>query len=86
MAAPWVYGEQLTLWFEDELSTGVEDVVMPEGMKFDGTTIMAQGMLEVYNIQGILMARANGSINTAGWQSGIYIIKSATSSIKLLIP
>jgi hypothetical protein len=23
---PWVYGEQLTLWFEDELSTGVEDI------------------------------------------------------------
>jgi hypothetical protein len=26
VAAPWVYGEQLTLWFEDELSTGVEDI------------------------------------------------------------
>ena len=86
VTAPWVYGEQLTLWFEDELYTGVEDVVMPNGVTFDGTTIMAQGMLEVYNIQGILMARANGSINTVGWQSGIYIIKSATSSIKLLIP
>jgi hypothetical protein len=59
---------------------------MPNGMTFDGTTIMAEGMIEVYNIQGILMARTNGSINTAGWQSGIYIIKSATSSIKLLIP
>jgi hypothetical protein len=55
-------------------------------MTFDGTTIMAEGMIEVYNIQGILMARTNGSINTAGWQSGIYIIKSATSTAKLLIP
>jgi hypothetical protein len=24
--APWVYGEQLTLWFEGELTTGVEDI------------------------------------------------------------
>ena len=24
--APWVYGEQLTLWFESELETGVEDI------------------------------------------------------------
>ena len=26
MDAPWVKGEQLTLWFESELSTGVEDI------------------------------------------------------------
>jgi hypothetical protein len=24
--APWVKGEQLTLWFEDELSTDLEDI------------------------------------------------------------
>jgi hypothetical protein len=84
--APCVYGEQLTLWFEAEITTDVEHIVLPNGITIDGTNIITDGMIEVYNIQGTLMATGNGTINTVGLQSGVYIIKSATSTAKLLIP
>lgn len=87
VAAPWVWNEGImTLWFEAEITTDVEHIVLPNGITIDGTNIIADGMIEVYNIQGTLMATGNSTINTVGLQSGVYIIKSATSTAKLLIP
>ena len=64
VAAPWVYGEQLTLWFESELNTGLEDIFggncgdiiggKPAAMKL---IINGQIMIirdgKIYNAQGV---------------------------------
>jgi hypothetical protein len=62
--APWVYGEQLTLWFESELETGVEDIFggncgdILGGCKQSAKKIIIDGQMYIlrhdglYNITG----------------------------------
>ena len=62
--APWVYGEQLTLWFESELETGVEDIFggncgdVLGGCKQSAKKIIIDGQMYIlrhdglYNITG----------------------------------
>jgi hypothetical protein len=62
--APWVYGEQLTLWFESELNTGLEDILGGNcgdinGGKPAAKKIIVNGQIliirdgKIYNAQGV---------------------------------
>jgi hypothetical protein len=85
--APWVWNEgNLTLWFEYEISSDIEQVEVPGGMNIQGSTVLSDGLIEVYNLQGALVISGIGQITTSNLQSGVYVIKSASSSAKLLIP
>ena len=62
--APWVHGEQLTLWFESELNTGLEDIFGGNcgdinGGKPAAKKIIVNGQIliirdgKIYNAQGV---------------------------------
>ena len=64
VAAPWVYGESLTLWFEGELNTGLEDIFGGNcgniiGGKPAAKKIIINGQIliirdgKIYNAQGV---------------------------------
>jgi hypothetical protein len=87
VAAPWVWNEGImTLWFEGNISTDIDQVLIPGGMSIQGTNVVSDGLIEVYNIQGTLVNSAMGHLNTSSLTSGVYIIKSGSATTKLLIP
>jgi hypothetical protein len=64
VAAPWVHGEQLTLWFESELNTGLEVIFGGNcgdinGGKPAAKKIIVNGQIliirdgKIYNAQGV---------------------------------
>jgi hypothetical protein len=64
VAAPWVYGEQLTLWFETELTTDIENIFPGNcGDVFGGEQSTAKKVL----IDGQLyILRPDGLYNATG--------------------
>ena len=59
VAAPWVYGEQLTLWFESELETGVGDIFggncgdILGGCKQSAKKIIIDGQMYILRYDGL---------------------------------
>ena len=86
----WVINEdsKLTLWFEKTLEIEPEekpedtpvDNVEHNSMAFDGQMILTEGLIRIYNINGILVAEGNNSISTAELNTGIYIVTVANNS------
>ena len=62
VTAPWVYGEQLTLWFETELTTGVEDIFggncgdVNAGSKQNARKLIIDGQLYILRSDGLYNA------------------------------
>jgi hypothetical protein len=87
VTAPWVWSDgRLLLWFENSSSTDVENLPNSNNVIINGNYIYANGLVEVYNMQGMLVAKNNDVINTNSLQSGVYVIKTTNSTIKLLVP
>lgn len=51
---------------------------------FDGTTLYAEGAIEVYNLQGIRLAAAGDKLDVTALPAGIYVARTATASAKFV--
>lgn len=49
-----------------------------------GDTLLAQGSIEVYRTDGVLVARGNGSVNVAPLAPGVYVARSAGATMKFV--
>ena len=90
--APWVLGtDGLSLWFEGNTpGTGVEDVVLSSGILLENGMMMTEGMLRVYDLNGLLHVQGMNAVNVSALPMGVYIIAitnaEGMSVQKLLIP
>lgn len=79
LESPWTISTVdggLKLWYEDGMSTSVEDTEFSEGaIKVDGELLKGDGLIEVYTINGMCVKAGKGMVNTNGLQSGVYIIR-----------
>ncbi len=66
---------------------GVEDVTDADSdISFDGTTVSAQGEeITVYNLQGVKVAEGLDSVSMQGFTAGVYIAKTPTKSLKIVV-
>ena len=65
---------------------GVENVSAEDSeISYNGTTITAPGLIELYNVQGVLVASAEGSLSTAPFASGIYVARCDGRSVKIVV-
>lgn len=54
-------------------------------ISFDGSTLSAAGTIELFNLQGVRVAVAQGSLSTEGLAAGMYIARAAGSTAKISI-
>ena len=92
VAAPWVMGETLKLWFEpDNVGSGVEDVVDNiDGIQLVGDNVESKGGIEIYNLSGMCVGRGQDKVSVSGLTCGVYVIRvsngTSVMATKLLVP
>ncbi len=63
--------------------TDIEEAVVEEGWSLNGYTIIADGEIQLYNLNGQIVARGNGA--AVAPQSGLYIVDVDGKRVKVLI-
>ena len=76
VAEPWVLEKNvLYLFFEDVvIEDAVEDVVIGEDLRIENGVLKGNGVLKVYNMNGMLMLQANGEIHIGTLPQGVYVV------------
>ncbi len=64
---------------EDVVSDGANDIIV------NGSLVSAPGHIEVYNVQGVLVATGTDSVDLGGMARGIYIARTANASAKVAV-
>ena len=67
-----------------EISTGIESVVVADGIRYAYGVVEAKGAIEVYNINGTVVARGNDNVDLAGLGRGVYIIRNGNQVRKVV--
>lgn len=82
VAAPWVLSETgLSLWFEGVVpGTSVEDVTSQSPIRWENGMLQADGMMRVYDVNGVLLMQGTNVLNTGALHMGVYIISVTTES------
>lgn len=72
---PWVLkNEVLQLFFEEMVEDAVEDVVVGEDLSIENGMLKGNGVLKVYNMNGVLMMQANDEVNITALPQGVYVV------------
>ena len=74
-----------SIYFEDPNSVGylsqqVIDDIEHIAMTFDGQMILTEGLIRIYNINGVLVAEGDNAISTAELNTGIYVVTVSNNS------
>lgn len=73
--APWVWDENLYLWFESSSpATSVENVGNTPSISLENGTLVADGAIKIYNLNGMMVAQAEDALPVAHLTLGVYII------------
>lgn len=88
--APWLMnGEVPVLWFEESIpQSGISETVIPERspITYVGGIITAPGLdIELYSLNGLLVARGHGELSTLGLAPGIYVAATPGHAIKIAL-
>ena len=67
-----------------EISTGIESVVAADGIRYAYGVVEAEGAIEVYNVNGTVVARGNDNVDLAGLGRGVYIIRNGNQVRKVV--
>ena len=92
VTAPWVLDEAgLQLWFEGDLiGDAVDNLINQSGISLENGSIMANGAIRVYNLNGMLVAQGVNYASAAHLNTGVYVVSVTNASgnavLKLLIP
>lgn len=71
----------------DGKPSGIDDITSASrsDITVDGTLVKASGLIEAYNLQGILVASGHDILDLASAGSGLYIIRNAGASVKVAV-
>ena len=78
------YNVDLSKWEEVEIGTGVNRVEMAGGIGYAYGVVSAEGAIEVYNVNGAVVARGNDTIDLRGLGRGVYIIRNGNQVRKVV--
>lgn len=89
--APWVQnGSDLALWFEASVISGVDNVQEQTNIVLENGMLKANGKIQVYDLNGAMVAQGVDRIPAAQLNMGVYIISVSNAEGnqvgKLLIP
>lgn len=71
--------------FGSDETGGVEDIIVGNGINFDGSVISAAGEINIYNLCGLKVASALNSLSADGLTSGVYIVTAAGETRKIFV-
>lgn len=60
----------------------IEQTVAP--LRYDGSCLTAEGVIEVYTLEGALTASGTGSVSTDALAPGVYIARCGSASLKFI--
>ena len=67
-----------------ETATGVNRVELAEGIGYAYGVVSAEGAIEVYNVNGAVVARGNDNVDLRGLGRGVYIIRNGNQVRKVV--
>lgn len=67
---------------KDDTATSIEDIT--GDATYAHGVITSDGIIEVYNINGILVARKKNQVNMAELNSGIYLVRCGNKTMKIV--
>ena len=71
-------------WEEVEIGSGVNRVELAGGIGYAYGVVSAEGAIEVYNVNGAVVARGNDTIDLRGLGRGVYIIRNGNQVRKVV--
>ena len=71
-------------WEEVEIGTGVNRVELVGGIGYAYGVVSAEGAIEVYNVNGAVVARGNDNVDLRGLGRGVYIIRNGNQVRKVV--
>ena len=66
------------------VGTGIDRVETANGITYAYGVVSAEGAIEVYNINGAVVARGNDSIDLRGLNGGVYIVRNGNQVRKVV--
>jgi hypothetical protein len=80
--APWQLDDQLILWYENSITSNVDDIIISEELTIEGNMLQSAGMMHLYNIHGMLVAQGTNAVNLYGLNTGVYILTVTNNNYK----
>ena len=81
-------GENPVYSIDDEawtsVATGIEGVVAANGIAYANGIVAAEGAIEVYNVNGMVVARGNESLDLRNLNAGVYIVRNGNNVRKVV--
>ena len=71
-------------WVEEAIGTALENVEIVEGIVYAQGVATALGAIEVYNVNGAIVARGHGSVDLSNLADGVYIIRNGSHVRKVV--
>ncbi len=66
------------------VATGIEGVVAANGIAYANGIVAAEGAIEVYNVNGMVVARGNESLDLRNLNAGVYIVRNGNNVRKVV--
>ena len=71
-------------WKEDDEQTALDRVEVANGIGYAYGVVSAEGAIEVYNVNGAVVARGNNNVDLRGLGRGVYIIRTGNQVRKVV--
>lgn len=85
--APWVFDGNLYLWFENSSPATKIENTSAAAISLVNGYLQAEGMIQVYNLNGMLVAQSLNALSTTALTTGIYVVTVENGAkMKLLVP
>ena len=89
IASPWKYEKgELYLWFEKSVEETAVDNIKEDLaviVWFEGDELVAEGEMYLFDINGQLLSQGVDRMNVAGLPAGVYVVKTTTATVKVIV-
>ena len=70
--------------FDPNIGTGIEGVESIAAIRYANGVVVAEGAIEVYNVNGMVVARGNETIDLRNLAAGVYIVRNGNNVRKVV--
>ena len=71
--------------FGSDDTGAVDEIIVGDGISFDGKVVTAAGEISVYDVYGVEVASGVNSVAVDGLQAGVYVISAAEKTCKIFV-
>lgn len=80
----WNVGDGKWEEIDPSVATGLDRVEAADAISYAYGVVTAQGAIEVYNINGVVVARGNDTLDLRGLSNGIYVVRCGDAVRKVV--